>query len=72
MTEPRRHGCYSPPPRKRTVLVQDGWIVVSATNGQATRLPRMVELPDPMTTDCGYIRNTPDGRCTGCNRNPAA
>ena len=39
--------CYNRPPFKDTVLVQDGWMW-----REMTRLPRMVEIPDPMSKTC--------------------
>lgn len=66
MTEPRRYACFNSRSRKPSYLAQDGWIVVAATDSQVTRLPRMVEVPDVMSTDCDYSRRTPDPRCPGC------
>lgn len=62
----KRHSCYDRPPLKDTVTVQDGYISGPFFN---TRIPVMVEMPDPMTKDCQYSRNTTDPVCAGCRWN---
>lgn len=52
MTTP---SCYNRPPFKDTVCVQDGWHAYTewvGWNEIKTRLPRMVEIPDPMSKTC--------------------
>lgn len=67
----KRYGCYNLPAARETIVAQDGWVEVdvSTHNGLIqTRVPRMVELPDPMSRGCAYQRDTPnDPACSGCD-----
>ncbi len=38
-----------------------------------TRLPRIVQIPHVMTTDCQFTKHNPtDAGCTGCNHQSKA
>lgn len=53
MTHPN---CHNRPPFGDTVIVQDGWVLEMILNEHGepvrTRLPRMVEITDPMSKGC--------------------
>jgi hypothetical protein len=69
-----QYGCFNRPEGKPTVIVQDGWLPTRlAAEGsvtgkrEMTRLPRMIEIPDPMSRDCKHQLLTPnDPQCAGC------
>lgn len=66
MTQPRRNGCHNRAPLSERAEVQDGWI--PAMDGES-RLPKMIEVPDPMTKDCQYTHTDlgqADAGCSGC------
>lgn len=68
----RLHGCHNRPEGKPTITAQDGWFDATVPHPdtgvrQTTRLPRMVEIPDPMSKDCKHAQLTPDDpQCGGC------
>jgi hypothetical protein len=62
----RLHGCHNRPEGKPTLSAQDGWVEY-LIGGITSRLPRMVEIPDPMSKDCKHVQLTPDDpSCAGC------
>lgn len=69
-----KYGCFNGPEPKAMVIVQDGWLCTHlAAKGsptgkrEMTRLPRMIEIPDPMSKDCKHAQLTPDDpKCAGC------
>ncbi len=61
------HGCHSRPPFKPWHHAQDGYHPMSKPEA-GTRLPRIVQIPHVMTTDCQFTRLNPeDPGCAGCN-----
>lgn len=71
---PPKPSCFNRPPIKASRVVQDGWFD-AVVDGQATHLPRMVEIPDPMSKGCQ--QHSPLGEatlhgwdCTGCQWAP--
>lgn len=63
------NGCHNRPPKPKTVTVQDGWIAYHI-GGHVSRLPRMIEIPDPMSDDCHYDKARSDNGCIGCIHMP--
>lgn len=72
--------CFNRPPFADTVTVQDGWsetLVLDTLLGEVkTRVPKMIEIPDPMSKDCQ--QHGPKGEatlhgwdCEGCRWKPA-
>lgn len=59
------YGCSNRPRERNNVIVQDGWSVVRL-GGKPSRLPRMVERPDPMSKDCRYDKAQIDPQCADC------
>lgn len=78
--------CYNRQAFKATVIVQDGWkdvilkeMAIAGGDALATRLPLMVELPDPMSKGCqqhgqkGEATLHPEQwDCDGCQWKPVA
>jgi hypothetical protein len=69
----RRHGCYNRQPLRDGHMVQNGWREAIA-GSNASRMPVMRYIPDPMTRACQYAIS-PEGQadtaCDGC-RNHAS
>jgi hypothetical protein len=69
-------GCYNRQPLKHRAVVQDGWFATVADEKAAyviTRVPVMIEIPDPMTKDCQHSIDADDPKCGDCrwkNRTP--
>jgi hypothetical protein len=62
------YSCFNRAPLRTRVEVQNGW------NDQgATRTPRMVIIPDPMTKTCQYQADDRygDKGCIGCKHKDA-
>ncbi len=60
------HGCMNRPSMKDWYHAQDGYWQMSKPEA-GTRLPRIVQIPHVMTTDCQFTRLNPeDPGCTGC------
>jgi hypothetical protein len=75
--------CYNRPDFKDTVIVQDGWVStkpvmdVSGSLWQRSRVPAIVEIPDPMSKGCqqhgpmGEATLHPEQwACDGCIHKP--
>lgn len=63
----RSHGCHNRPQLQSKLMVQDGWIWPTPHN----RVPRMVQITDPMSKSCQHIKHAPsDPGCAGCRWKP--
>lgn len=69
--------CHNRPPFNDTVQVQDGWYGQILPFVGKTRIPHMVEIPDPMSKDCkqhgpmGEATLHPEQwACDGCEWKP--
>ena len=62
------YGCFNRAPLETRVIVQDGWI-----DDDHTRMPLMVNWPDPMTKTCNYQADDKynDPQCQGCKHKEA-
>lgn len=62
------HGCFNRAPLQTAVWHQDGWLKSQTELGKVTRLPRMVQRPDPMSKNCNYQQHDKyaDPGCVGC------
>lgn len=75
---PPRNGCYDGQRgdalAAHTYPAQDGWIEqplgsAETAQGVTTRIPRIVQVPHVMTTECQYsIHTRADPKCEGCKR----
>lgn len=61
----RPYGCRDRAPLEPHAVVQDGWLEQDG-GGYWTRMPVLVQIPDPMTKDCQYSKTHQDPRCEGC------
>lgn len=62
-----KNGCYNREPLKTTAIVQDGWIDNGKHVLSWTRMPRMIEIIDPMSKACQYqVLTKNDPKCDGC------
>lgn len=60
------HGCFNRQDFKPWHHAQDGYWPMSKDEA-GTRLPRIVQIPHQMTTDCQYTKLNPtDQACKGC------
>jgi len=59
------YGCHNRAPFAGAVQMQDGYI----DNGNGTRTPRMVTVPNNNSRECNYTQaylGAADKRCNGC------
>ena len=64
------NGCFNRAPLKTMVVVQNGHFM-----DEVTRVPRMVSIPNPMTTSCQYTLSplgAADSACAGCSHQSKA
>jgi hypothetical protein len=65
-----RHGCYNLPREVPTYVAQDGWNVIRDGLGNPHRIPRHIDVPHAMSTDCRYDKAQTDSKCAGCSAKP--
>ncbi len=60
------YACHDLPREARTYIAQDGWENMRDGYGNPCRVPRLVDVPHAMSTNCRYDRAHDDSRCAGC------
>ena len=62
------NGCHNRAPFVDTVVVQTGWTwLVAGRNWPIQREAVLEVIPNVMSKDCQYSKNTDDPRCDGCS-----
>lgn len=61
----KRPGCYNRK-LKASYIVQNGWREYEDQQGRPVRVPVWVTVPDRMSRDCIWSRETKAKDCKGC------
>ena len=62
-----KYQCHNRPPLRETAEVQNGWENQPYNFLAFTRMPLMIEIPDPMSKHCVYQQDKKDDPgCAGC------